>query len=703
MGKYRKIKYTKERVVMSDILPYETPITYSNRHFYNFLVANKIELSNGILSWKKSNDEFDELIGIIFNVDIKNAKPENGINKLDLKSKECKESLKTIPFTFKISHKNHDFRELSLIHPINQLVIIDFYNKYKELILYYCSKSPYSIRKPCRVAKLSYFNDSKHKQEREDKSETDVREVLGKSYESLKTFFVYEKFGNIYKFYESYEYQRNEKKFNKLFKFDITKCFDSIYTHSLSWALSNKEIVKENITKNNKTLGGVFDTLMQKLNYNETNGIVIGPEFSRIFAEILLQQIDFSVFSFLEGKKIMHETDYSLFRYVDDYFLFYDEESVKDKILECFKIELKKYKLSINESKSLLYEKPIITELTIAKEKIKNFLKNFIDLKIEDIEINNKAKKYSIYFNSKSAIINFKIIIKESGIKYNDVLNYTLAIIYKKIFNVIEKYDKAIFENSLKEDKFKTTFIKTLFELIDFLMFIYSVLPQVNTTIKICSILNKIIQFLKDKTESDSKNKYFNEDRKNLVFKKISDDISLVLKKNKNSKYKQIETLYLLIVISSLGKEYRLSENALAIYLNIKKIKENNLVEYQFENDLNYWSISVILFHIRNIKIYDGIRLALINYILEKYKSHNKESIKKSAEMTILSFDLLSCPFLEKTEKIKILNSLIPIKMTNDKKIKLIKEIEKTDSWFTKWNNFNFEKELNTKRSIEVY
>jgi len=34
---------------------------------------------------------------------------------------------------------------------------------------------------------------------------------------------------------------------------------------------------------------------MQSANYGETNGIIIGPEFSRIFAELILQQIDKSV------------------------------------------------------------------------------------------------------------------------------------------------------------------------------------------------------------------------------------------------------------------------------------------------------------------------------------------------------------------------------------------------------------------------
>ena len=40
---------------------------------------------------------------------------------------------------------------------------------------------------------------------------------------------------------------------------------------------------------------------MQNLNYGETNGIVIGPEFSRIFAELILQEIDKSVKNILEN------------------------------------------------------------------------------------------------------------------------------------------------------------------------------------------------------------------------------------------------------------------------------------------------------------------------------------------------------------------------------------------------------------------
>ena len=45
MSKKKKhIKYPKERAILSDVLPYELPITFSNRYLYKFLVENEIEL-----------------------------------------------------------------------------------------------------------------------------------------------------------------------------------------------------------------------------------------------------------------------------------------------------------------------------------------------------------------------------------------------------------------------------------------------------------------------------------------------------------------------------------------------------------------------------------------------------------------------------------------------------------------------------------
>lgn len=700
----RKIKYKKERVVLADILPYEVPITFSLRHFYNFLVDNKIEVNGKYVIWKKLDDTLDEIIKFIF--DFNNIE-ENGATKRASFNKDNK--YYTIPFNYKIAHKEKEFRDLSLIHPANQVIVVDFYDKYKELILYYCSISPFSIRKPHKIAKFTYFNDTKHKQNKAEVPERDIIEIFGKEYENLKTFFAYQKYSNIYKFYESYTYHRSEKKYNKLFKFDISKCFDSIYTHSLSWAILNKEVVK-NHKENSFTLGGSFDILMQKLNYNETNGIVIGPEVSRIFAEVLLQQIDFAVYKRLETN-IKHKIHYEIFRYVDDYFLFYNEENIKEKILEYFIIELKKFNLHINETKFFSYSKPIITELTIAKERIRNLLNKLIELKSEQIdneteddEDETKAKKYSIFFNSKKAIVNFKIIIKETGIEYKDILNYTLDKIDRKVFNILQNYDKAVFENDDKEQKFKTKFVKSIIEILDFTFFLYSVSPRANTTIKISTMLAKLTKFIKEKKDkNDSQKKYFSLDEKNLIFKKIYDDISFVLNKNRNTENTQVESLYLLTSLCDLGREYRLDKETLRRYFNIE-IEKNG--DYKFPYSFNYWSISVLLFYIRNLVRYDEIRIALKKHILEKYKQGDKNNLRKNAEFIFLTLDILSCPYLDENDdryKIKILNLCGFNKYERQKKKDIIRKVKDIKYWFTKWQNFDLEKELSTKRSQEVY
>ncbi|MFN8135210.1 MAG: hypothetical protein U0Z17_08290 [Bacteroidales bacterium] len=57
------------------------------------------------------------------------------------------------------------------------------------------------------------------------------------------------------------------------------------------------------------------------------NGIVVGPEISRIFAEIILQNVDINVLNILEKEGRKYEVDYEARRYVDDYFIFSNDEN----------------------------------------------------------------------------------------------------------------------------------------------------------------------------------------------------------------------------------------------------------------------------------------------------------------------------------------------------------------------------------------
>ena len=61
-----------------------------------------------------------------------------------------------------------------------------------------------------------------------------------------------------------------------------------------------------------------IDRILQNINARTSNGIVVGPEFSRMIAEILLQKIDMSVHSMLLNMGVVNGEKYNVYRYVDD-------------------------------------------------------------------------------------------------------------------------------------------------------------------------------------------------------------------------------------------------------------------------------------------------------------------------------------------------------------------------------------------------
>jgi hypothetical protein len=681
--KKKRLKYKKERCLLSDVLPYEIPITFSNRYFYDFLLKNKVEFRDETLSWASDDKSLDSLVKIIFNIPQDHA-VTTGERKLHDKYIKLntikKKDFETIPFTYKISHKENQYREMSICHPQNQIQIVNFYHNYKELILYYCNVSSFSIRRPKSVSKYTFFKDKTHY----DSLPTDDTRVEehNKEYENLRSFFVYKEYSNIYKFYESHKFHRAEKKYDQLIKLDISKCFDSIYTHSLSWALLTKESTKENIKKLKNTFADRFDSIMRDLNYKETNGIVIGPEFSRIFAELILQSVDKSLERKAEENNLRHKVDYEIFRYVDDYFIFYNSENTKDKILEFLQINLKTHKLHLNTSKQVIYKKPIITEISIAKDRIANLLEKSIEYNVEDFEQRDssdnlvRSKKGSIHINSKKMITQFKLIIKECNVEYKDMLNYTLAIIDRKCKAILKKHHSV--DQKLRPEK---QLIQAIVGILDFVFFIYSVSPRVNTTIKLCRILSIFTTFL------SSGNVKF--DYRHLIYKLIYDNICFILKKNRNTEHSQVETLYLLLTLGELRKNYWLEEDVLANYLNIK-------IHDRLCEELNYFSITVLLSYIKNKKRYKNLKLILENTIIHKFDI-NRSTLSKDAELTFLMLDSLSCPFITSNTKSEILN-IYGIDAS------LLSSItSKQEYWFTKWNNFNFEKELDAKHSQEVY
>jgi hypothetical protein len=732
--KKTELKYKKERVIFSDVLPYETPLIFSNRYFYRFLIKHKIKIENDKLYWdiNMSDGEF-ESFKLLFGISENKSK-----GKVNIEHGKVK-----IPFTYRIAHKQDKFRELAIIHPLNQVQVVEFYEKYKNLILHYCNQSNFSIRRPDKVACYFYYKDRLHEQLLGKK--VDSKEEYLNEYENLKSYFSYQDYSNVYKFYEDYRYQRAEKKFNKLLKFDIQDCFNSIYTHSIVWAtLGGKEQAKYSITNklsSRDSFGDKFDDLMQKMNYNETNGILIGPEFSRIFAEIILQKVDKDVENYMISLGKYRNTDYECYRYVDDYFLFYNEEKTKNTIYERFSLALKEYKMTISDAKTQLYEKPFITDVTMAKQKVDSLITENIKLKIQEedsqetvVEDNDSTKilieddtcqfekgkllnylkeKKSLYVNPNQFIAKYKTIIKESDVEYKNILNYSLAKFATKTERLLKKFDRrfkylSYYDNHADllspEEKEKCKKVKNQDEnaitrftvnLLDIVFFLYSNNKRINTTLKILSILNIIILYFKNNYHT-KKNKFIRFSRVNqdIVFKKIQDEINLVIQTTPFNKNTQLEAFYLLLALKELGSEYGLTQDTIHKYLCVTDGKIEECIDW------NILLIYVLLHYYSDNELYKDGRDFLEKVIISKIETVDLKNRKISAELTIFKMDILTCPYLSKELKKNVL-SLFGIE--NDKMKRILDYAERKQSWFIKWKKFDLNYEINAKISQEVY
>ncbi|WP_321882152.1 antiviral reverse transcriptase Drt3b [Paraburkholderia bannensis] len=674
------INFPIERVILSDVLPYEIPIVCSNRYYYRFLIENAVKFSDNKISWLRRDDYLDRLVKMIFGLSASHiVRHEKNSDNQELSILDLdKKNLHSVPFLFSTTHKQDQLRQLSLMHPKGQLMVAGFYNEFKELMVYYSGRSAFSLRAPTRVAGCTYI-DFRSQIERQDKSDNLV-EVEGDNYENLKSFFVYEKFSNVFKFYESKEHLLGERDFKFLTKFDISGCFDNIYTHSISWAIYGKKYSKSNLKSILPAFPGRFDSLMQNINYNETNGILVGPEISRIFAEIILQSVDVAVRRDLEEKKYSLGDDYLIYRYVDDYFVFHDNDDVRHQIKMVLQENLRAYKLSLNKGKEETLSRPIITPITIAKKRISDLLETVIKCTIDSTTIDsNSLPSGSIYIGRSSLITEFKSILSTSGVNYGDILNYSLAVIERKIGSLFEQYEKCE-----KNEIFNKQFSKSIESLLGFVFFVYAVSPKVNTTIKLCRICQRIISFYK--------NQKIGFQYSSLAYQVINERSRTIIDKFSDGKNAKIEVMYLLVLMRQLGRNYRLHETVLAKYFGFEFADE----KYILSGKIDYFSTITLFFYIENKIRYSRLKSALESCVLDRFKLE-KSALQGNSEMLHLALDLLVCPFASDEIKLGILGcyDIPPSDLPHIQK--------NSEYWFTKWDQFDFSKELDAKVGQEVY
>lgn len=510
----------------------------------------------------------------------------------------------TIPLNFKVPKTNGvEHRILSIPHPIAQIQMMAYLNTYKFNIMNFCSLSPFSIRSPQKLNNLNFNYDDIYKNKikfynslfDEKASELKINETDLRI--EFTSFFSYRKFNNILQFKNSISYHRAKIRFDNYMNLDIRNFFSSIYTHSLEWAITdNIKKTKQELHDDHDFFRKITDKICQTINYNETNGIIIGPEFSRIISEILLTRTDLQIAKKLNEEGLKYNRDYVIYRFIDDYTIFFNnpneqnEQFIKNTIINV----LAQYKLQLNTEKFITNNALLINEDTSIIE-LKAVLSSFIidfNKNFKFDQLNNIASTFMIKFarlvsnypNRKVSIVRYTLkkftelipqnlnsisrqlildlaffVLSYSAEHFsvqnmnNLIFNYRVAV--KKNFETtdkpLEEFDTEYINRLIKFLKRNKSSLDQIYELITAAKYLSMKLPNnllcsfiehkisKNNYFILCTIANYIL---------DLKNPYIPPKGYKIVFEKISNKIEDILFHYSEDNLRFIDSTYFYLI-----------------------------------------------------------------------------------------------------------------------------------------------------------
>ncbi len=134
--------------------------------------------------------------------------------------------------------------------------------------------------------------------------------------------------------------------FSHVLHTDVTDCYGSLYTHSISWALHGVDKAKEN-RRRNSLLGNDIDSHIQCSRYGQTNGISQGSVLMDFVAEIVLGFVDLKI-----NQELFGQSDFRILRYRDDYRVFANSDDRTEEILKIISDKLRTVGMRLGVSKT---------------------------------------------------------------------------------------------------------------------------------------------------------------------------------------------------------------------------------------------------------------------------------------------------------------------------------------------------------------
>ncbi len=150
--------------------------------------------------------------------------------------------------------------------------------------------------------------------------------------------------------------------FSHLFHTDVTDCYGSLYTHSISWALHGLDKSKK-ITKENSLLGDKCDRHVRAGRYGQTNGISQGSVLMDFVAEMVLGYVDEQINLEAGGS-----ADFKILRYRDDYRIFANSDERAEVVLKIISDKLRSVGMKLGVSKTLSFRN--VVEGSIKPDKL---------------------------------------------------------------------------------------------------------------------------------------------------------------------------------------------------------------------------------------------------------------------------------------------------------------------------------------------
>lgn len=341
MGKRNNIERNKIDYLLTDVMPVEVSELFSYGKFYEFLLEHKKELKLIIDDLQKTKASGNKLPF------------ENG-------------SWASTPLKYNILKGIDGIREINLVQPISAINIFVFIECYqKELLSFLDNNHCFSLRYHRKNNDLFYKRRSNKVTEYFTKTSKKVDKGI---IQQTGAYFKIYKFNSVSSFANSRLWQQCNFKYRYFAKVDYKSCFNSIYTHAYKWIIERNTV--DSKSAKNSNLFITIDRILQNINGKSSNGVIVGPEFSRMIAEILLQKIDNEILDNLQIIGIHNINDYRIFRYVDDMYIFSNDSTIMDCIIKTIETTSQRYLLQLNEFKYYRAETPVVLNTWIEDTRV---------------------------------------------------------------------------------------------------------------------------------------------------------------------------------------------------------------------------------------------------------------------------------------------------------------------------------------------